>query len=81
MADATVAKLEDIGVLAPDGSPVRLGEQWREKPVILAMIRHFIVVCANAETFGGCSTVAGPHPNNPTTATAISARRTSILPA
>lgn len=41
MADATVAKLADIEVLRPDGSPARFGEQWQEKPIILAMIRHF----------------------------------------
>jgi hypothetical protein len=41
MADATVAKLAVTEVLAPDGSTALLGEQWQEKPIILAMIRHF----------------------------------------
>lgn len=41
MTDSTVTRLQDIEVLRPDGSPARLGDAWSEKPVILAMIRHF----------------------------------------
>jgi hypothetical protein len=37
----TAAKLRDIEVLDPAGNPVRLGEVWRQRPVVLAFIRHF----------------------------------------
>jgi hypothetical protein len=37
-----VAKsLENVTVLDPDGKPVRLGDLWRERTVVLAFIRHF----------------------------------------
>jgi hypothetical protein len=34
-------RLEDIEVLDPAGRAVRLGEAWRERPVVLVFIRHF----------------------------------------
>jgi hypothetical protein len=34
-------RLEKIEVLDPDGRPVRLGDLWRKRPVVLAFIRHF----------------------------------------
>lgn len=36
--EAGAGRLE---VLRPDGSPVRLGTVWAERPVVLALIRHF----------------------------------------
>lgn len=30
-----------VRLLAPDGTRVRLGELWRERPVVLALVRHF----------------------------------------
>ncbi len=30
-----------LAVLLPDGSSVRLGEAWADRPVVLALIRHF----------------------------------------
>ncbi|MBP1686467.1 MAG: hypothetical protein H6Q33_2610 [Deltaproteobacteria bacterium] len=37
-----VAKqLENIVVLDPDGTPVRLGDLWQRRTVVLAFIRHF----------------------------------------
>jgi hypothetical protein len=41
MANETVTKLGDVHVLTPAGRQVRLGESWSERPVLLAMIRHF----------------------------------------
>jgi hypothetical protein len=34
-------RLEDIVVLEPDGTPVRLGGFWQRRTVVLAFIRHF----------------------------------------
>lgn len=34
-------KLEDLTVTDPDEKPVRLGDAWAERPVVLAFIRHF----------------------------------------
>jgi hypothetical protein len=36
-----VRRLADVQVLLPDGSAARLGDAWAERPVVLAMIRHF----------------------------------------
>lgn len=41
MSDPTVERLSDVQVLTPAGEQVRLGDYWAERPVILAMIRHF----------------------------------------
>lgn len=38
----SVAKqLKQVTVFDPDGAAVRLGEQWRDRTVVLAFIRHF----------------------------------------
>jgi len=34
-------RLKSITVLDPDGTPARLGDQWRDRSVVLAFIRHF----------------------------------------
>jgi hypothetical protein len=34
-------KLGAIEVLDPQGEVVRLGDLWRERPVVLVFIRHF----------------------------------------
>ena len=34
-------RLAPIEVLDPEGRSVRLGDQWRDKPVVLVFIRHF----------------------------------------
>lgn len=39
MRDATV--LQDLVLQDPDGAPVRLGDSWQARPVLLAFIRHF----------------------------------------
>jgi len=31
----------DLAVLRPDGTSVRLGSAWAERPVVLALMRHF----------------------------------------
>lgn len=36
-----VSKLAEIEVLDTEGKSVRLGDLWGERPIILAMIRHF----------------------------------------
>lgn len=41
MIDAIVERLSDVQVLTPAGESVRLGDFWSERPVLLAMIRHF----------------------------------------
>jgi hypothetical protein len=41
MSDAIVERLSDVQVLTPTGESVRLGDFWSERPVLLAMIRHF----------------------------------------
>ena len=41
MADLVVEQLAKARVFDPDGNEVRLGSFWDERPVILAMIRHF----------------------------------------
>lgn len=41
VASDVVARLADAAVLDPDGKDLRLGSFWAERPVILAMIRHF----------------------------------------
>jgi peroxiredoxin len=33
--------LEDLNLLDPEGQPVRLGDFWRDRPVLLVFIRHF----------------------------------------
>ena len=38
MDTATIA---DLTLHAADGSRLRLGETWRERPVVLAFVRHF----------------------------------------
>jgi hypothetical protein len=34
-------RLRPIEVLDPQGQPQVLGELWRDRPVVLAFIRHF----------------------------------------
>jgi hypothetical protein len=34
-------RLEDVEVVDAEGRAVRLGEAWRERPVVLVFIRHF----------------------------------------
>lgn len=34
-------RLRDVTVQDTDGRPVRLGDQWRERPAVLLFIRHF----------------------------------------
>lgn len=34
-------ELDDLTALDPEGTPVRLGELWRERPVVLVFVRHF----------------------------------------
>jgi peroxiredoxin len=41
MSDAAVERLAEVRVLDGDGRQVRLGDCWDERPVVLAMIRHF----------------------------------------
>ena len=41
MPDDRVARLAEATVLDPHGNELRLGSFWDERPVILAMIRHF----------------------------------------
>jgi len=38
---SVATKLKDIELLDPAGKTVRLGDTWKEKPVVLAFIRHF----------------------------------------
>jgi len=38
---SVATRLKRISVLDPDGTPVRLGDQWRDRTVVLAFIRHF----------------------------------------
>ncbi len=33
--------LGDLSVLDLDGRSVRLGELWRERPIVLVFVRHF----------------------------------------
>ena len=39
MRDASV--LQDLVLSDPEGVPVRLGDDWSHRPVLLAFIRHF----------------------------------------
>jgi hypothetical protein len=42
MIDTSVAeRLSDVEVYDPYGHPVRLGDLWREHPVVLVFVRHF----------------------------------------
>lgn len=34
-------RLASIEVLDPEGRSEKLGDQWRDKPVVLVFIRHF----------------------------------------
>ena len=34
-------RLQNIEVLDPEGRAVRLGDQWKDRTVVLAFIRHF----------------------------------------
>ena len=36
-----VAKLAEVSVLDTEGKSVRLGDLWKGRPIVLAMIRHF----------------------------------------
>ena len=36
-----VNRLEALEVLTPDGDPVPLGSLWRDRPVVLVLVRHF----------------------------------------
>lgn len=33
--------IRDIEIYGDDGETVRLGELWRERPVVLVFVRHF----------------------------------------
>jgi hypothetical protein len=35
------SELAGMGVLDPDGREVRLGDLWRDRPIVLVFIRHF----------------------------------------
>ena len=35
------AALADIKVTTADGEPLRLGDLWAERPVVLTFLRHF----------------------------------------
>jgi hypothetical protein len=35
------SELARMRVLDPDGREVRLGDLWRDRPVVLVFIRHF----------------------------------------
>lgn len=37
----TTERLADIEVLDAEGEAVRLGDLWREQPVLLVFIRHY----------------------------------------
>ncbi|MGD9932506.1 MAG: hypothetical protein AB7T37_02215 [Dehalococcoidia bacterium] len=41
MTNDMVSRLGNAMVLDTEGQPVRLGSRWEEKPIVLAMIRHF----------------------------------------
>lgn len=41
MSNSTVDALAGVEVLDPSGAPMRLGDLWARRPVLLAMIRHF----------------------------------------
>ena len=34
-------ELADLLVQTPEGQPFRLGDAWRERPAVLALVRHF----------------------------------------
>lgn len=34
-------RLSEIQLRDPDGSPVRLGDAWRDGPALVVFIRHF----------------------------------------
>lgn len=34
-------QLAKLTALDPDGQPVELGSLWRDRPVVLAFVRHF----------------------------------------
>jgi hypothetical protein len=38
---SVATKLESLELLDPEGSTVRLGTFWQERPVVLTFIRHF----------------------------------------
>ena len=39
--DKLAAALANANVLDTEGHSVKLGESWRQRPVVLAFIRHF----------------------------------------
>ncbi len=39
--DAMVARLAELEVLDAAGMATRLGETWRDGPIVLAFVRHF----------------------------------------
>ena len=41
VAQNVAERLKSIEVLDPEGRPQRLGDLWRNQPVVLAFIRHF----------------------------------------
>ena len=41
MDDLLAAALGQITVLDESGAPVRLGDFWKERAVVLAFVRHF----------------------------------------
>lgn len=38
---AVAHPLEDLTALDLDGTPVRLGDLWKKKPVVFVFLRHF----------------------------------------
>jgi hypothetical protein len=36
-----VNQLESLDVLTPEGDPVPLGSSWRDRSVVLVLVRHF----------------------------------------
>lgn len=41
MADPVARELADAVVTDEAGRPVRLGDLWADRPVVLAFVRHF----------------------------------------
>ncbi len=35
------ARLAGLELASPDGDPVALGDFWRERPAVVAWVRHF----------------------------------------
>jgi hypothetical protein len=41
MASSVAASLAPIVLTDPDGGSILLGDLWRERPVVLAFLRHY----------------------------------------